>query len=80
MILVKPAGKSLQEFATLMQERSSYELDAAPNTQSLVFFFFLFHLASVRRLKSLLKSAFLLFTMKNVTKAVIFARYLLKTK
>jgi hypothetical protein len=37
MIFVKPAVKSLQEFAKLIQERSSYELDAAPNTQSLFF-------------------------------------------
>ncbi len=49
--------ESLLEFATLTQGGSSYELDAARNTQS--FFFFLFCIiqaASVRRLKSLPKS------------------------
>jgi hypothetical protein len=66
----------LLEFATLTQGRSSYELDAARNTQK-VYVFFLFCIiwaASVRRLKSLAKSDIMLLTMKNVTQDVIFAR------
>jgi hypothetical protein len=48
--------KSLLEFATLTQGGSSYELDAAQNTQSLFFFLFcIIWAASVRRLKSLPK-------------------------
>jgi hypothetical protein len=40
------AGKSLLEFATLTQGKSSYELDAARNTQSLCFLLILYHLGS----------------------------------
>jgi hypothetical protein len=56
MIFAWLAGKSLLEFATLMQGGSSYELDAARNTQSLIFLLFcIIWAASVRRLKSLPK-------------------------
>jgi hypothetical protein len=44
MIFSQLAGKSWLEFATLTQGGSSYELDAAPNTQSLFFLLILYHL------------------------------------
>jgi hypothetical protein len=74
--------KSLLEFATLTQGGSSYELDMPPLTPK-VCFFFLFCViwaASVRRLKSLPKSGFMLRTMKNITKDVTFGNQMLKTK
>ncbi len=81
MIFAWLAGKYLHEFATLTQGGSSYELDAARNTQSLLFFLFcIIWAASVRRLKSLLKWDIMLFTMTNVILDVIFAKYMLKTK
>jgi hypothetical protein len=74
MIFVKPAVKSLQEFAKLIQERSSHELDDAPNTQSLFFSYFCFIWAA----SELSKVRFFVVYNEKVTQAVIFARNLLK--
>jgi hypothetical protein len=75
MIFAKLPKISFLQFATLTHGGSSYELDAAPNTQKFVFFLFcVIWAASVRKLKSLPKSAFILPTMKNVIKDVTFGR------
>ena len=81
MIFAKAAGKIMLEFATLMQGGSSFELNAAPDTQNKVFFLFcIIWAASVRRLQSLPNSGIMLLTIKNVTEDVMFTRKVLKTK